>query len=95
MDLKDRAASPGTSAVSPIMAAGKPSSTGPRTWRCAIGASASGDSQRIQRREMGRFLVGSLSDTDAHPGTDHSSDTLNVILCGIAELFSWPNMLMI
>ena len=65
------------------MAVGRPPSTGPRTLRsdgCASRASASGVSQRIQMQAMGRFLVGSLSDTDTDPGTDHSSDALNVIV---------------
>ena len=83
MNPEDRAARPGTSAVSPFVAAGKPPSTGPRTLRsdgCASRASASGVSQRIQMQAMGRFLVVSLSDTDTDPGIDHSSDALNVIV---------------
>jgi dynein light intermediate chain 1 len=48
LNSKDRAASPGTSAVSPGAATGKPPPTGPRTsggGAGASGASASGDSQ--------------------------------------------------
>ena len=48
LNPKDRGASPGNSAVSPGVAAGKPAVTGPRTSGGAAGASgasASGDSQ--------------------------------------------------